>query len=61
LKVEDFNQISAGYRAVRINRSIHTGDYWGLPSRIVLSLSSALLAVMAITGVIIWWKKLAGS
>jgi len=61
LKVEDFNQISAGYRAVRINRSIHTGDYWGLPSRIVLSASSALLAVMAVTGVIIWWKKLAGS
>ncbi len=30
LKVEDFNKISAGYRAVRINRSIHTGDYWGL-------------------------------
>ena len=60
LKVEDFNQISAGYRAVRINRSIHTGDYWGLPSRIVLSLWSALLGVMAITGVIIWWKKLAG-
>nr|HEV7952867.1 PepSY-associated TM helix domain-containing protein [Candidatus Acidoferrales bacterium] len=61
LKVEDFNKISAGYRVVRINRSIHTGDYWGLPSRIVLSLSSALLAVMAATGVIIWWKKLAGS
>ncbi len=61
LKVEDFNKISAGYRAVRINRSIHTGDYWGLPSRIVLSLSSALLAVMAVTGIIIWWKKLAGS
>jgi len=61
LKAEDFNKISAGYRTVRINRSIHTGDYWGLPSRIVLSASSALLAVMAITGVIIWWKKLAGS
>jgi uncharacterized iron-regulated membrane protein len=61
LKVEDFNKISAGYRAVRINRSIHTGDFWGLPSRIVLSVSSALLALMAITGVIIWWKKLAGT
>jgi uncharacterized iron-regulated membrane protein len=61
IKVEDFNTISAGYRAVRINRSIHTGDYWGLPSRIVLSLSSLLLSVMAITGIIIWWKKLATS
>jgi uncharacterized iron-regulated membrane protein len=61
LKVEDFNKSSPGYRAVRINRSIHTGDYWSLPSRIVLSISSALLAVMAVTGVIIWWKKLAAS
>jgi uncharacterized iron-regulated membrane protein len=61
VKVEDFNKISPGYRAVRINRSIHTGDYWGYPSRIVLSLSSALLSVMAITGIIIWWKKLATS
>jgi uncharacterized iron-regulated membrane protein len=61
LKVDDFNKISPGYRAVRINRSIHTGDYWGLPSHIILSISSALLAVMAITGTIIWWKKLAGS
>jgi len=54
LKVEDFNKSSPGYRAVRINRSIHAGDYCGLPSRIVLSISSALLAVMAVTGVIIW-------
>jgi uncharacterized iron-regulated membrane protein len=61
IKVEDFNKISAGYRAIRINRSIHTGDYWGLPMQIVLALSSALLSVMAITGIIIWWKKLASS
>ena len=59
LKVVDFNKISPGYRAVRINRSLHTGDYWGLPSHIILSISSALLSVMAITGIIIWWKKLA--
>jgi uncharacterized iron-regulated membrane protein len=61
LKMDDFNKISPGYRAVRINRSIHTGDYWGLPSHIILSVSSALLAVMAVTGIIIWWKKLTSS
>ncbi len=59
LKVEDFNKISAGYRAVRINRSLHTGDYWGLPGHIILSLSSFLLSITAITGIVIWWKKLA--
>jgi uncharacterized iron-regulated membrane protein len=61
LKVEDFNKLSPGYRAVRMNRSLHTGDFWGLPSRILLALPSALLAVMATTGIIIWWKKLATS
>lgn len=57
--VQDFNKISPGYRAVRINRSYHTGDFWGFPSRLVLSVSSLLLSIMAITGFIIWWKKLA--
>jgi len=61
LRVEDFNKISAGYRAVRINRSMHTGDYWGLPGHIILSLSSFLLSITAITGIVIWWKKLASS
>jgi uncharacterized iron-regulated membrane protein len=49
----------AGYRMIRFNRSIHTGDLFGLPSRIIASLSSLLLAAMAITGMVIWWKKLA--
>jgi uncharacterized iron-regulated membrane protein len=61
LRVEDFNKISAGYRAVRINRSFHTGDYWGLPGRIILSVSSFLLSITAVTGIIIWWKKLAST
>jgi uncharacterized iron-regulated membrane protein len=44
---------------IRFKRSIHTGDIWGLPSHIVMSVSSLLLVVMAVTGIVIWWKKLA--
>jgi uncharacterized iron-regulated membrane protein len=42
-----------------LNRAIHTGDIFGLPSRIILSVSSLMLVVMVITGMVIWWKKLA--
>lgn len=50
---------SPGYRAIRLNRALHTGDIFGLPSQIIVSLTSLALVVMVVTGVIIWWKKLA--
>src|SRR3989442_12048216 len=49
---------SPGYRVIRFNRSIHTGDVWGTPGHILVSLSSLLLVVMVITGLVIWFKKL---
>jgi uncharacterized iron-regulated membrane protein len=58
LRVDDFDKIVPGYRAVRINRSLHTGDWWGLTGHIVLSLTSLMLTLMVITGVTIWWRKL---
>ena len=48
-----------GYRLVRFNRSIHTGDFWGTPGHILVSLSSLMLVVMVVTGLVIWLKKLA--
>lgn len=59
LKLVNFKTDSLGYRVVRFNRSIHTGDVLGTPTHIVVSLSSLLLVVMVITGIVIWWKKLA--
>ena len=50
---------SPGYRVIRFNRSIHTGDVWGTPGHVLVSLSSLLLVVMVITGLVIWFKKLA--
>jgi len=59
LQVNDFLTDSLGYRWIRFNRSIHTGDIWGLPGHIIASASSLLLVAMVITGLVIWWKKLA--
>ncbi|MBI3208229.1 MAG: PepSY domain-containing protein [Candidatus Solibacter usitatus] len=59
LQVLNFKTDSFAYRVMRFNRAIHTGDIFGMPSRIVASVSSLLLVVMAITGVVIWWRKLA--
>ena len=59
LQVRNFLTDSQGYRWIRFNRSIHTGDIWGLGGHILTSLSSLLLVAMVFTGAIIWWKKLA--
>jgi len=59
LAVHNFLTDSQGYRWIRFNRSIHTGDIGGTAGHIVMSLSSLLLVVMAVTGIVIWLKKLA--
>jgi uncharacterized iron-regulated membrane protein len=59
LNVRNYMTDSPGYRLVRFNRSIHTGDVFGLPTHILLSLSSLMLVAMVVTGVVIFWKKLA--
>ncbi len=59
LAVHNFENESQGYRWIRFNRSIHTGDIFGLASHIVVSISSLALAAMVMTGLVIWWKKLA--
>ncbi len=59
LDVHNFLTDSQGYRWIRFNRSIHTGDIGGLAGHIVTSLSSLLLVAMVVTGIVIWLKKLA--
>jgi uncharacterized iron-regulated membrane protein len=59
LQVRNFLTDSTGYRVIRFNRSIHTGDVWGLPTHILMSVSSLALVAMAVTGIVIWAKKLA--
>jgi uncharacterized iron-regulated membrane protein len=60
LYASNFLTGSPGYRAVRFNRSIHTGDVWGTAGHAIASLVSLAATILAITGVVIWLKKLAG-
>jgi uncharacterized iron-regulated membrane protein len=50
---------SPGHRKIRLNRAIHTGDIGGGAGHVIVSLSSLLLGVMVVTGLVIWIKKLA--
>jgi uncharacterized iron-regulated membrane protein len=60
VQVQDLFVESPGYRMVRLNRAIHTGDYWGTPGNILMALSSLIVGVMVVTGTIIRIKKLSG-
>jgi uncharacterized iron-regulated membrane protein len=55
----DFRTEPAGYRAVRFNRSIHTGDVFGTTGHLIVAASSLLLVVMVVSGLVIWLRKLA--
>ena len=58
LSVESSRNPPAGTRVEIVNRAIHTGDIFGYPSKILMSLASLMLVVQVITGYWMWWKKL---
>lgn len=46
-----------GRRMETLNRALHTGDSFGLPSKIAMSLASLLAAMQTITGFTMLWKR----
>lgn len=48
----------AGTRMVILNRAVHTGDIFGIPSKLVMSLASLLLALQVASGLLMWWKRI---
>ncbi|HRJ61964.1 MAG TPA: PepSY domain-containing protein, partial [Azospirillaceae bacterium] len=36
---------------------LHSGRILGLPGRILISIMGIVVAVVSVTGVVIWWKK----
>jgi uncharacterized iron-regulated membrane protein len=46
-----------GRRVEILNRSVHTGDFWGYPGRSVACLMSLALVVQTVTGPYLWWKR----
>lgn len=47
-----------GSRIVIQNRAIHTGDIFGIPSKTAMSLASLAIVVQAISGIVMYWKRL---
>ena len=47
----------AGARMVTLNRALHTGDFGGIPGKIVMSLASLAMAMQMISGGMMWWKR----
>ncbi|MDY7026052.1 MAG: PepSY-associated TM helix domain-containing protein [Pseudomonadota bacterium] len=37
--------------------AFHTADVWGLPFRIFVTILGLVIAMLSVTGVIIWWRK----
>lgn len=58
LMAEGSRTAPAGARLVILNRAIHTGDLFGIPTKILVSLASFLMAIQVVSGVAIWWKRL---
>src|SRR5208282_3413276 len=55
---QDSRTAAMGTRAIIFNRATHTGDILGYPTKILMSLSSLMLVMQAITGYYMWWRKL---
>jgi uncharacterized iron-regulated membrane protein len=46
-----------GRRIENANRSFHTGDVVGIPSKIVMSLASLTAPAQLVTGFMMWWRR----
>jgi len=57
LLTEGSRTAPAGSRMVILNRAIHTGDIYGIPTKALFSLMSLALAAQFVTGIAMWWKR----
>ncbi len=57
LFVENSRTAPGGRRLTTINRSIHTGDIFGFPSKALLSLASLMAVLQMVSGFSLWWKR----
>jgi uncharacterized iron-regulated membrane protein len=54
LQIESSRTTAAGTRLIILNRAIHTGDLFGLPTKILASLGSFAAVAQVITGLVLW-------
>lgn len=51
---------TAGDIFLQLQFPIHSGRILGLPGRILIAVTGIVVAMLSVTGVVIWWKKRAG-
>jgi uncharacterized iron-regulated membrane protein len=56
LQAEGSRTAPAGARVI-VNRAIHTGDIFGIPSKLVMSLASLMAVIQLVSGVVMWAKR----
>jgi uncharacterized iron-regulated membrane protein len=56
LLVENTRSTGPGTRIHNLKRSLHTGDIFGTPTRILYCVACLILASQVITGGIMWWN-----
>jgi len=54
---ESSRTTAAGTRIINTNRAIHTGDIFGIPSKVLVSLASLAAVAQVVTGLTMWWKR----
>lgn len=57
LFAEGSRSAPAGARLVILNRAIHTGDVWGIPGKLLVSLVSLAALAQVVTGLTMWLKR----
>lgn len=57
LMAEGSRTAPAGSRLITLNRAIHTGDVFGIPSKAVMSMASLAVVVQLASGLLLWWRK----
>jgi uncharacterized iron-regulated membrane protein len=57
LQAESSRTTAAGTRLVILNRAVHTGDIFGVPTKMLMSLASVAAVTQVVTGTLMWWKR----
>ena len=57
LQAESSRTTAAGTRIVNLNRAIHTGDVFGVPTKVLMSLASLAAVAQVVSGLTMWWKR----
>jgi len=57
LAAEGSRTAPEGSRLITLNRAVHTGDVFGMPSKIVMSIASLALVLQLVSGVVMWLRK----